>query len=377
MGRADFLFNYVHECAYMNTSGQAFDVAVIGAGQAGLACGWHLKQQGLNFLILDEQSQPGGNWRNYYDSLELFSPAAYSALPGMPFPGLPSHYPVRDEVVRYLEQYADLFQLPISLGVQVTRVDQQDEGFQITAANGQRFLARAVVVASGAFSLPYTPNIPGLESFSGTRLHSADYRNAKAFSGQRIVVIGAANSAVQIAYNLAKVATVTLATRKAIRFAPQRILGADFHAWLKWTGLEKTRWLNDQSTPVLDDGTYKKALKAGSFNQTAMFAQVTATGVVWADGQHELVDSLIFATGFRPNLPFLEGLPVVDERGHVTQRDGRAVHVPGLYFVGLPKQRNFASATLRGVGPDAGYILPHLLQHLRNSNTVCTCVARN
>src|SRR5690606_12659710 len=161
-----------------------------------------------------------------------------------------------------------LFQLPISLGVQVTRVDQQDDGFQITAANGQRFLARAVVVASGAFSLPYTPNIPGLESFSGTRLHSADYRNAKAFSGQRIVVIGSANSAVQIAYDLAKVATVTLATRKAIRFAPQRILGADFHAWLKWTGLEKTRWLNDQSTPVLDDGTYKNELKAGSFNQT-------------------------------------------------------------------------------------------------------------
>lgn len=77
-------------------------------------------------------------------------------------------------------------------------------------------------------------------------------------SGQRIVVIGAANSAVQIAYELAKVAEVTLATREAIRFFPQKLLGADFHAWLKWTGLERTRWLNDQSTPVLDDGTYKR-----------------------------------------------------------------------------------------------------------------------
>lgn len=361
----------------MNIKDQPFDVVVIGAGQAGLACGWHLKQQGLNFLILDEQSQPGGNWRNYYDSLELFSPAAYSSLPGMPFLGAPGHYPARDEVVRYLEQYADLFQLPILQGAQVTRVDQEDEGFQISAANGQRFLARAVVVASGAFSRPYIPNTPGLESFSGTRLHSADYRNADAFSGQRIVVIGAANSAVQIAYDLAKVATVTLATREAIRFAPQRILGADFHTWLKWTGLEKTRWLNDQSTPVLDDGTYRKALKAGYFNQTAMFTQVTSTGVVWADRQHEVVDSLVFATGFRPNLPFLEGLPVIDERGHVTQRDGRAVHVPGLYFVGLPKQRNFASATLRGVGPDAGHILPHLLHYLRNSDVVRTSVAQN
>lgn len=358
----------------MNMNNQPLDVVVIGAGQAGLASGWHLKQQGLNFLILDEQSQPGGNWRNYYDSLELFSPAAYSSLPGLPFPGTPSHYPTRDEVVRYLAQYADCFQLPIRQGVQVTRIDQDNQVFQVIAANGERFSTRAVIVASGAFSRPYLPNIPGLENFSGTQLHSANYRNAEAFSGQRIVVIGAANSAVQIAYDLAKVATVTLATREAIRFAPQRILGADFHTWLKWTGLEKTRWLNDQSTPVLDDGTYRRALKAGYFKQKPLFTQITATGVIWADGQQDAVDSLVFATGFRPNLPFLEGLPVIDEQGQVTQRNGRAVHVPGLYFVGLPKQRNFASATLRGVGPDAKHILPHLLHHLRNADVIHTGV---
>ena len=109
----------------MNVIDHPFDVVVIGAGQAGLACGWHLKQQGLDFLILDEQQQPGGNWRNYYDSLELFSPAAYSSLPGLPFPGEPGHYPSRDEVVRYLEQYASFFQLPIIPGIQVIKVDQE------------------------------------------------------------------------------------------------------------------------------------------------------------------------------------------------------------------------------------------------------------
>ncbi|RAJ07361.1 putative flavoprotein involved in K+ transport [Aeromonas salmonicida] len=354
----------VYGCAHMNSMDQRLDVVVIGAGQAGLACGWHLKQQGLSFVILDAQARPGGNWRNYYDSLELFSPAAYSSLPGMPFPGAPGHYPGRDEVVRYLEQYADLFQLPVRQGVQVIQVARADAGFQITAANGQGLLASAVIVASGAFSRPYLPDIPGLESFRGTRLHSADYRHAAPFRGQSVIVIGAANSAVQIAYDLASVATVTLATREAIRFAPQRILGADFHSWLKWTGLEKTRWLNDQSTPVLDDGTYRKALKTGYFKQRPMFTQVTSTGIVWPNGQHEAVDSLVFATGFRPNLPFLEGLPVMNERGLVMQRDGHAMHVPGLYFVGLPKQRNFASATLRGVGQDAGHLLPHLLRYL-------------
>ncbi|MDZ4336361.1 MAG: NAD(P)-binding domain-containing protein [Pseudomonas sp.] len=358
----------------MNNINQRYDVIVIGAGQAGLASGWHLQQQGLNFLILDEQQQPGGNWRHYYDSLELFSPAAYSALPGMPFPAAPDHYPTRDEVVHYLATYAEHVQLPIRQGIQVTHIDQHDGGFQVTAADGQRFLAGAVIVASGAFSRPYLPDIPGLEHFSGTRLHSADYRNAEPFHGQRIIVIGAANSAVQIAYDLAQVASVTLATREAVRFTPQRILGADFHSWMKWTGLEKTRWLSDQSTPVLDDGTYRKALKNGYFTQKAMFTQVTASGIVWADGQHEAVDSLVFATGYRPNLPFLEGLPVLDARGQVAQRDGRALHVPGLYFVGLPRQRNFASATLRGVGPDAQYILPHLLRHLRTPDAVHSAV---
>jgi putative flavoprotein involved in K+ transport len=95
-----------------------------------------------------------------------------------------------------------------------------------------------------------------------------------------------------------------------------------------------------------------------------MFTSVSPTGVVWADGQHEAVDSLIFATGFRPNVSFLDGLPVLDYDGHVLQRHGMALHVPGLYFVGLPRQRNFASATLRGVGPDAAHILPSLLHHL-------------
>lgn len=212
----------------MNLMGQQFDVVVIGAGQAGLASGWYLKQQGLNFMLLDEQRGPGGNWHNYYDSLKLFSPAAYSALPGMPFPGTPGHYPGRDEVVRYLEQYADRFQLPVRQGVRVTRVMGLEQGFQITTACGEYCQARAVIVASGAFSRPYLPDIPGREDFNGTQLHSADYRHGAPFRGQRVVVIGAANSAVQIAHDLAAVAEVTLATRDAIRFAPPTDTGGRF-----------------------------------------------------------------------------------------------------------------------------------------------------
>lgn len=348
----------------MNKSSRVLDVIVIGGGQAGLALGWHLQQHGLDFLILDEQTRPGGNWRNYYDSLQLFSPAEYSALPGMVFPGDPKSYPLRHDVVQYLEAYAAEFQLPFEGGTRVVEVVQNDKAFEVRAANGSTFTARAVVVASGAFSRPYTPDIPGLESFSGTRLHSSGYRTPEAFAGQRVVVVGAANSAVQIAYELASVAQVLLATREKIRFFPQRILGLDFHAWLKFTRLEHTRWLSDQSTPVLDTGKYRKALDTGRLQRKAMFQQVLPEGVVWPDGTTHQVDALIFATGFRPNLEFLAQLPVGDQQDRVLQRNGVADQVPGLYFVGLPRQRNFASATLRGVGADAGYLMPRLLRHM-------------
>lgn len=351
----------------MNVLGTVFEVIIIGAGQSGMAAGWHLRRQGIEFLILDEQLRPGGNWRNYYESLTLFSPAVHSSLPGMSFPGDPKHYPSRDEVVNYLEEYAEHFQLPIRTNTRVVAVRRKQAGYQVESADGVKFFAKALIVASGAFSRPYTPDIPGLDDFTGSRLHSSQYRNAEGLEGRRIVVIGAANSAVQIAHELAQVAQVTLATRSPIRFMPQRILGVDFHDWLKWTGLAKTRWLSDQSTPVLDDGTYRRALNAGLYKQRPMFLQVVPNGVVWADGQKEKVDCLIFATGFTPNLPFLEELQAMDERGNVLQQNGVAKSLPGLYFVGLPKQRNFASATLRGVGPDIEYNLKHLMRYLQSA----------
>ena len=116
---------------------------------------------------------------------------------------------------------------------------------------------------------------------------------------------------------------------------------------------------------MLDDGIYRRALKQRFFERKPMFEAITPTGVIWADGQHTEVDSLVFATGFRPNLEFLSGLECPGNE-YWAHRNGQAEHLPGLYFVGLPKQRNFASATLRGVGPDASYIMPSLMRIVRD-----------
>ncbi|QNM96897.1 hypothetical protein [Chitinimonas koreensis] len=107
---------------------------------------------------------------------------------------------------------------------------------------------------------------------------------------------------------------------------------------------------------MLDGGPYRRAVRSGRLVREAMFRAVVEDGVIWADGRHERIDVLLFATGFRPRMPWLARLGVLDAEGCPRQRNGVALDLPGLYFVGLSRQRNFASATLRGVGPDAAYV---------------------
>lgn len=329
------------------------DIVIIGAGQAGLAAGYHLQRAGLPFVILEERSQPGGSWPEYYDSLKLFSPRRYSCLPGFAMPGDPDGYPNRDEVTTYLRAYAQHFTLPVIHGMRVEAVRAAaGTGFVVEAANGHTWRARAVIVAAGSFRRPRLPVIRGQEVFRGRTLHSMDYRNPEPFSGLRVVVVGAGNSAVQIAVELDARARVTLATRRPVRFMPQRILGRDIHFWLRITGLDRRRWASDQSAAVIDTSGYRAALAQGRPPQRAMFEKFTPDGVVWPDGSSEAVDAVVFATGFLQEFPFLASLPKA-----ITQRRGVSLEVPGLYFVGSSGQTGLASATLRGVGPDAAEVV--------------------
>jgi putative flavoprotein involved in K+ transport len=136
---------------------ETYDAMVIGGGQAGLATGYHLQRDGLRFVILEAGSEATGSWTRYYDSLKLFSPARYSSLPGMPFPGDPERYPTRDEVVDYIRGYARYFHLPIVNNVRVERVEHHDTTFHVFTSQGQTLSARGVIAATGAFSRPALP----------------------------------------------------------------------------------------------------------------------------------------------------------------------------------------------------------------------------
>jgi len=346
------------------------DALVIGGGQSGLAAAHALRQAGRAPVVLEAGAEPVGSWPSYYNSLTLFSPARFSALPGMAFPGDPEHYPHRDEVIDYLRGCAKNLDADIRTGHRVEQVRRDGKRFAAHVHDGETVTAPVVIAATGAFGRPCRPDLPGLESFTGTVLHAADYREPSRFAGRRIVVVGAANSAVQIGVELAGHARVTLATRHPITFTPQRPLGRDVHFWSVASGFDHLPIGHLLRTPprmpVNDDGRYRRAIAWGSPrpkagegcpDQRRMFTSLDGSRVTWPDGTREHLDTLILATGYRPDVSYLDALGALDGAGMPRQRRGLSSTVPGLGYVGLEWQRSFASATLRGVGRDARYLV--------------------
>ena len=184
-------------------------VAVVGAGQSGLAAARALNRLNVPVVVLEAGDRPAGSWPHYYDSLRLFSPAAFSSMPGTPFPGDPDRYPARDEVADYLERYAAALPVEIHTNTRVATVRQEDREFVVVTDDGWEFPAAGIVAASGSFSNPYRPVFPGQTSFTGRLLHVAEYRNPLPYTGMRVIVVGAGDSAAQVANELAPIADVT------------------------------------------------------------------------------------------------------------------------------------------------------------------------
>ncbi|MGW6330865.1 flavin-containing monooxygenase [Nocardia rhamnosiphila] len=347
------------------TTEHAYDAVVIGGGQSGLAAAQHLTSQGLNTAVLEASQEATGSWPRYYDSLTLFSPARYSSLPGRAFPGDPDRYPHRDEVVDYLRDYAVGLDADIHTSTPVETVTTGDSGgFTVTTGSGTVFTTPRLIAASGSFGSPVLPALPGQDTFAGQVLHASRYRTPGEFAGRRVIVVGAGNSAVQIAAELAEHAQVVLASRAPVKFVPQRPLGRDVHFWFTVTGFDAAplgRIIKDAPTqPVLDEGRYRATLAAGKPERREMFTAFTPEGVVWPDGPRTSVDAVIFATGYRPHLPYLTGTGALTEAGVPRQRQGLSLTHPGLGFLGLEWQRTPSSNSLRGVGRDAAYLVRRL-----------------
>ena len=179
------------------------ETVIVGAGQAGLATGYHLQRAGRPFVILDGEARVGDGWRQQWDSLRLFSPAQADGLPGMPFPGPRWSFPTKDEFADYLESYAAQYRLPVRPRTRVDRVARRDEGFTVTAG-GREIHADNVVLCTGTFGR--TPHVPGFADQldpSIRQLHSSEYRRPAQLPDGPVLVVGASHSGCDIAYELA------------------------------------------------------------------------------------------------------------------------------------------------------------------------------
>ena len=169
----------------IDNTGEQYEVVVIGAGQAGLAMGYFLSRQKRHFLIVERAESVGSAWRERWDSLTLFTSRRYDSLPGYDFPGEPSGYPNKDEVIGYLEEYARRFELPISLNTNVRRLGMGESGGYVIETDRGTFSANQVVVATGPFQQPFVPAVATQLAPETYQAHSVQYRRPPEVPGRR------------------------------------------------------------------------------------------------------------------------------------------------------------------------------------------------
>ncbi|WP_418953490.1 ArsO family NAD(P)H-dependent flavin-containing monooxygenase [Streptomyces cinnabarinus] len=333
---------------------------VIGGGQSGLAAGYHLRRQGLDFVILDADAAPGGAWQHMWDSLHLFSPAEHSSLPGRLMPAQAGEtYPGAGHAVDYLADYEKRYELPVQRGIRVEAVRHDGDQFRVEADSGT-WRARTVISSTGSWSRPFVPAVPGRGTFGGRQLHTVNYRSPADFTGQRVIVVGGGNSGAQIAADLALDgrADVTWATRRPPRFLPDDIDGRALFdvATARRRALDAGR-SDPGGVASLGDVVavppVRAARDAGLLRAQPMFARLTADGVRWDDGSQSRADAVIWCTGFRPALSHLAPLNLRGPRGHIPTAGTRALGEPRLHLLGYGDWTGPASATLIGVGRPA------------------------
>ncbi|MFD0042472.1 ArsO family NAD(P)H-dependent flavin-containing monooxygenase [Streptomyces anulatus] len=339
---------------------QHADVVVVGGGQAGLAAGYHLRRQGLDFMILDADPAPGGSWQHMWDSLHLFSPAEHSSLPGRLMPAQAGEtYPDAGHVVDYLADYEKRYDLPVQHNTRVNAVRRDGDRLLVEADTGT-WRARAVISATGTWSRPFLPAIPGRSTFAGRQLHTVNYRSPADFTGQRVIVVGGGNSGAQIAADLALDGRVevTWVTQRPPRFLADDIDGRALFdvATARRRALDSGR-SDTGGVASLGDivvlPPVRAARDAGLLVAKPMFSRLTADGARWTDGSHTGADAVIWCTGFRPALGHLGLLNLRGPRGRIPTASTRALGEPRLHLLGYGDWTGPASATLIGVGRPA------------------------
>jgi len=341
-----------------------YDVVIVGAGQAGIAMGSYLKQEGLSFILLDSNVRIGDSWRQRYDSLELFTSRKYSSLPKLQMNGSADGFPTKDEMADYLEHYATHFGLPVKLNTSVIKIKKNSETFKVETNQGI-IEANQVVIASGAFQKPFVPTVIKDKGEKLFQIHSSAYFSPKQILKGSVLVVGGGNSGAQIAVELAQERNVTLAVSHAFKFLPLRFLGKSIFYWLELFGLlyagvntKRGNWFRKQSDPIFGY-KLKKLITERKVNVKPKVIRVDGNEVLFEDNSVHSFENIVWSTGFIPSYEWIRIDGVTSSNGKPVQERGISP-IQGLYFIGLPWQYQRGSALICGVDRDAKHLLPYI-----------------
>jgi putative flavoprotein involved in K+ transport len=345
------------------------DVLVIGAGQAGLATGYHLGLSGLRYELLDGNSRVGDSWRQRFDSLMLFTPRSYSALPGLAVPGDPQGFPSKDEIADYLEAYAAHFAISIRLNAAIQSLETSAANFRVTTSQGVQIESRAVVIATGAFQIPKIPAISTAFSADVHQLSANAYRRPSSQPAGTVLVVGDGATGREIALELAATHKVLLSTGRARRVTPDRILGRSIFWWLDHLGVlraSRESWIGRRmrsGDPFPGRSLTLPRLSQAGVKLVARLTAAEGTTAHFADGVVAPISALVWATGYRVDSSWLAIPAVKGPDGAFVQSRGISP-VNGVYFVGQSWQWTRGSALLTGVGADAAYVTEEIARRL-------------
>ncbi len=345
------------------------DFIVVGAAQAGLAMSYYLHEMGEDFIVVDKEAEIGASWLNRWDSLTLFTPSEFNNMPGMEFPAEKGHYPTKTEVAQYFKSYVDKFEIPVQLNTLIESIRQEGDYFELIGPQGV-MKAKNVVIATGPFHIPYTPPFSKKIDQEVFQIHSNYYKNPGQLQEGETMVVGAGDSGFQILDEVSEEENrkVYFSGTTDVKVLPQEILGKTLWWWFTKTGFlsfSRDSWLGKKISrsrqPVIGTDV-KGILERENVEPVGKTKNASNEVVVTEKKKLNELRNIIWATGYRPNFEWIEGLELTKD-GYPRHQRGIS-SIDGLYFIGLPWLHTRGSATLGGIRKDAAY----LADYIKNNN---------
>ncbi|MFC6356032.1 FAD-dependent oxidoreductase [Luethyella okanaganae] len=344
------------------SSDQIVKVVVIGAGQAGLSVAYYLRrfelEAGSDFVVFDRGPGPGGAWQHRWESLRLGTAHKVNDLPGMSELGLSFEtadraWPAKEIVAAYYGSYEQHFQLRVQRPVAVTAVENRGADLLVRHSRGET-ITQIVVNATGTWGAPFVPYYPGMNTFEGRHVHTADYVSAQQFRGQNVVVVGGGTSAIGFMLELEDVAAqLTWVSRRPIDWLDTQEL--DVEGASAAVAMQDEAARSGRALPSIVSGTgvpksrrIAAGIARGLLVARPMFDRIEPDGVRWSDGTFAPADAIVWATGFRPELRQLSPLKLREKAGGLTVAAGASWTDPRVFLAGYGPQASTIGASRAG-----------------------------